>query len=88
MIWDQKDSKAQEHQLLATLLNQVKRVFWFREHMRTYNESQWLQTSYWEVSSEDTFSDQNHELKSTGTLIWSDDMFKRNSFKKDIISAS
>ena len=56
--------------------------------MRTSNESWWLQTDYWEVSLRGTFSGQNHRLKLTETLIWSDDMFMRNSFKKGTTTVS
>ena len=47
-----------------------------------------MQISYWEVSLKDIFSDQNHRLKSTETLIWSDNIFKRNSSNEDITAAS
>ena len=59
-----------------------------RKYLGIYNKSQWLQEDYWEVSLKDTFSGQDQGSKSTGTLIWSDDTFKRNLFREDTTAAS
>ena len=64
----------------------MKRILRVREHLRIYRKSQQMWTHHEEVSSSDIFTGQSHKLRSTGTFTWSDDMFKRNSFKEDTVA--
>ena len=41
---------------------------------------------YWELSLTDRFSDQKNKLRFIKIFIWLDNMFKRNSFKEDMIA--
>ena len=86
MIWSTENTKTQENQWLTILSSKIKEILWFREYMRTHRKSQQICMHYWELSSADRFSDQKNKSKFIRIFIWSDDMFKRNSFKEDIIA--
>ena len=86
MIWSTENTKTQENQQSTILSSKMKEILWFREYMRTHRKSWWMCMYYWELSSAGRFSDQKNESKSIKTFIWSDNMFKRNSFKEDMIA--